>query len=49
MSIQQHTIDQHNHTLLPEHRRKLEYISAGLPDAAVVLRKLIDFQVAIPS
>jgi L-rhamnose isomerase len=37
------------HALLPEHRRKLEYITAGLPDAEEVLRKLIDFQVAIPS
>jgi len=49
MPIEQHKIDEHNHALLPEHRRKLEYITAGLPDAAAVLRKLIDFQVAGPS
>jgi L-rhamnose isomerase/sugar isomerase len=49
MPIEQQKIDEHNHALLPEHRRKLEYITAGLPDAAAVLRRLIDFQVAIPS
>jgi L-rhamnose isomerase / sugar isomerase len=49
MPIEQEKIDEHNYALLPEHRRKLEYITAGLPDAAAVLRRLIDFQVAIPS
>ena len=34
---------------MKEHRRKLDFVVAGLPDAEGILQKLADFQVAIPS
>ncbi len=49
MRIEQQKIEQHNEPLLAEHRRKLDYITAGLKDPETLLRQLVDFQVAIPS
>jgi L-rhamnose isomerase / sugar isomerase len=49
MQIQKHTIEEHNHLLLKEHRRRLTFLAEGLPDAEAIIRKLVDFQVAIPS
>jgi L-rhamnose isomerase / sugar isomerase len=49
MRIAKHTIEEHNHSLLSEHRRKYDFIAAGVPDVKVVLEKLVDFQVGIPS
>ena len=34
---------------MKEHRRKMDFLSAGLKESEAVIRRLIDFQVAIPS
>lgn len=49
MLIEKYKIDEHNESLLKEHRRRLEFITTGLRDAEAVIKKLVDFQVAIPS
>src|SRR6201992_3381517 len=49
MQIEKYKLEEHNQSLLKEHRRRLDFISAGMPDAEAVLQKLMDFQVAIPS
>src|SRR5437899_9841375 len=49
MRIEKHTLEQHNQSALKEHRRKFDFVAAGLPDVEGVLQKLIAFQVAIPS
>ena len=49
MSIEKYKIEEFNQSQLKEHRRKLDFIVAGLPDAEGLLQKLMDFQVAIPS
>ncbi len=49
MQIEKYKIEEHNQSLLKEHQRKLNFVTAGLPNAETILRKLADFQVAIPS
>ncbi len=49
MHIENHTIDAHNQPLLPGHRRKLEYVMGSVKNPEAVLRRLIEFEVAIPS
>ena len=49
MRIESDKIDGHNESLLAAHRRKLDYVRESVTDPEGVLRKLIDFQVAIPS
>src|SRR6185437_10227212 len=49
MQIEKYTIEEHNDALGKEHRRKLEFLIAGVKDPEAVIRRLIDFQVAIPS
>src|SRR3982074_3404577 len=49
MPIEKHKLEQHNQSLLKDHRRKLDFRTAGIPDAESVLQKIIDFQIAIPS
>jgi L-rhamnose isomerase/sugar isomerase len=49
MHIENHTIDAHNQSLLAGHRRKLEYVMESVNNPEAVLRKLIEFEVAIPS
>jgi L-rhamnose isomerase / sugar isomerase len=49
MTIEAYQIDAHNHALLASHRRKLDQVLGSVGDAETVLRKLIEFQVAIPS
>jgi L-rhamnose isomerase/sugar isomerase len=49
MQIEKYKIDTHNQSLIKEHQRKYEFVSAGVKDSEKVLQKLIDFQVAIPS
>ena len=49
MVIEKYKIEEHNQSLLKEHRRRLDFITSGLRDAEAVLTKLVDFQVAIPS
>jgi L-rhamnose isomerase / sugar isomerase len=49
MQIKKNMIEEHNQTLLAEHKRKFDFISSGIKNIEVVLQKLIDFNVAIPS
>ncbi len=49
MQLAKYAIGAHNQSLLSVHRRRLDFITAGLPDAEAIIRQLVDFQVAIPS
>ena len=49
MLIEKYRIDEHNHQSLDEHRRQLEFVAGGIPNAKELIQKLVDFQVAIPS
>jgi L-rhamnose isomerase/sugar isomerase len=49
MTIDKFKIEEHNQSLLKEHRRKFDFLAAGLPDVEAIVKKLVDFQVAIPS
>src|SRR5450432_1381122 len=49
MRLDRHKMEEHNRPLLEAHRRKVEFLAAGIPRASELIRKLIDFQVAIPS
>ena len=49
MQIENAIISEHNKAALPDHQRRFEFAAAELNDAASVLQKLIEFQVAIPS
>lgn len=49
MRIEKYKIEEHNQALLDDHKRKFEFIAGGINDVEGVLRKLVDFQVAIPS
>jgi len=49
MQIEKYKIEEHNNSLLAEHKRRLDFTSAGVTGIKDVLQKLIDFQVAIPS
>src|SRR5271170_7257765 len=49
MHIENHIIDAHNQELVSAHGRKLAYVMESVRDPEAVLRKLIKFEVAIPS
>ena len=49
MQVKKNTIDEHNQSLITEHKRKFDFISAGIDNIDAVLKKLVDFNVAIPS
>lgn len=49
MRIQKQEIEKHNGKLLSRHQRKLKQLSNEIPNTQKIIRKLIDFQVAIPS
>ncbi|HEV2354790.1 MAG TPA: sugar isomerase, partial [Puia sp.] len=49
MKWEPHKIAAHNELLLKEHQRRLDFIMASVKDTESVIRKLVDFQVAIPS
>src|SRR3954462_3565636 len=49
MQIEKYKIDEHNQSLLKEHKRKFDFISSEVKDSESILQKLIEFQVAIPS
>src|SRR6476620_3717700 len=48
MRIEKYKIDEHNQSLLKEHKRKFDFISSEVKDESI-LQKLIEYQVAIPS
>src|SRR6187397_592508 len=49
MRIEKYKIEEHNRSLLAEHKRKFDFVASGLNNVEAVLQKLIDFNVAIPS
>ena len=49
MQIERSVIDNHNQQLLKEHRQKLNYTTSTVPGTDEILKKLSDFQIAIPS
>ena len=49
MRLDRNKIEEHNRPLLEAHRRKVEFLAAGIHGTAGLIRKMIDFQVAIPS
>ena len=49
MQISKEKIQEYNQPVLKEHQRKFEFISTGLKNADDILKKLVKFQVAIPS
>ena len=49
MRLEKDKIEKHNQSLLAEHKRKFEFISAGINNIDAVIQKLTDFNVAIPS
>ena len=49
MRIDNHKIEEHNHSLLAEHKRKFQFAGATHKNVEPVIQKLIDFNVAIPS
>src|ERR1700722_1569466 len=49
MQIGNHIIDAHNESGLSDHRRKLEFVQETAKQSEWVVRKLMEFEVAIPS
>ncbi len=49
MQVSKEQIQEYNQHLLKEHQRKFEFISSGLKNVEDILKKLVKFQVAIPS
>lgn len=49
MIIDKQTIEEYNELLLKEHQRQFRFISEGVNDVEGILKKLSNFQVAIPS
>ena len=49
MLLGKNTVEEHNGSLLTEHRERFEFLSKDVTDLNDILRKLTDFQVAIPS
>lgn len=49
MHIEKNKLEEHNQSLVKEHKRKFDFISSGIRNIESVIKKLIGFQVAIPS
>lgn len=49
MKLEKEIIDEHNHQLTADHKRKFEFAANGLKNVDAVLQKLIAFNIAIPS
>ena len=49
MQIEKYRIEEHNQSLLSEHKRKYEFAAADIKNVNAIIQKLIDFNVAIPS
>ena len=49
MQLEKNKIEAHNQSLIKSHRQKIASCVADIPEAETILKKLIDFQVAIPS
>ncbi len=49
MRIEKYKLEEHNQTMLKEHKRRFDFIASGIDNAEAILQKLMEFQVAIPS
>lgn len=49
MQIDKYKIDEHNNSLLKDHKRRFEFAAEGVAGLDGMLKKLVDFQIAIPS
>src|SRR5215213_2356104 len=49
MLFETYQIQEHNQSYLAEHQRRFEFVASSVPDIHGLLKKLMDFQVAIPS
>ena len=49
MKIEKDLIQKHNDKLLSSHKRKVSHLFSSIPNASKVIKKLADFQIAIPS
>lgn len=49
MQIEKYTLEEYNQSALKAHQNRFDFIAADVKDVNNVLKKLIDFQVAIPS
>ena len=49
MRIEKYKIDEHNQSLLAEHKRKFDFAAGGINNLESIIQKLINFNVAIPS
>ncbi len=49
MHIEKSKIEEHNHSLLQQHKRNFDFIVADINDVENILQNLIAFQIAIPS
>src|SRR5678815_4056004 len=49
MQVSKEKIREYNQPLLKEHQKRFDFISSQAEDVETILKKLIDFQVAIPS
>ncbi|MEX6686200.1 TIM barrel protein [Danxiaibacter flavus] len=49
MFLEKYSIEKHNEVSLKDHQRRFSFISSEVSNTENILKKLIDFQVAIPS
>jgi L-rhamnose isomerase / sugar isomerase len=49
MQVEKYKIQEFNQDHLKEHKRRFEFVASSVKNLDVVLQKLIDFQIAIPS
>lgn len=49
MQLEKYQVDEHNQSLLAEHKRKFEFTGQGIPDINEIIQQVADFQIAIPS
>jgi L-rhamnose isomerase / sugar isomerase len=49
MQLEKYQVEEHNQSLLAEHRRRFEFAAHGIENIEDLLQKLIAFQIAIPS
>ena len=49
MKIDNYKKDDHNHKLVSSHTKKLDTLLSEIPNGEAIIKKLIDFQIAIPS
>ena len=49
MIVNKEIIEKNNEAALPNHKRNFEFISSSVSNVENIIKKLIDFQIAIPS